>query len=255
MHLSTVDDFRRGSAAVRVLSGDVASSVDLLSRSPFPKGQSAGSLGRRADRLQICCGCCLVGGYLDRVKKIELHTERLSLEAPSSADIDAITEACQDPEIRRWVPIPVPYTRREGEAYVTGYSDSGWASGRCCTWAIHKDDEFAGAIGLDDIGRGQATIGFWMAPPFRGRGLLTEAAHAVVEFGFASAPEGLSLMRIEWHANAGNVASARVARRVGFQFEGTLRLGVMGRQIREDDWVAGMLSTDARRPTGWAILP
>ena len=35
MHLSTVDDVRRGSAAVRVLSGDVASSVDLLSRSPF----------------------------------------------------------------------------------------------------------------------------------------------------------------------------------------------------------------------------
>ena len=35
MHLSTVDDAGRGSAAVRVLSGDVASSVDLLSRSPF----------------------------------------------------------------------------------------------------------------------------------------------------------------------------------------------------------------------------
>lgn len=34
MHLSTVDDVRRESAAVRVLSGDVASSVDLLSRSP-----------------------------------------------------------------------------------------------------------------------------------------------------------------------------------------------------------------------------
>ena len=46
MHLSTVDDVRRGSAAVRVLSGDVASSVDLLSRSPFRL--------RAPDRVEKC---------------------------------------------------------------------------------------------------------------------------------------------------------------------------------------------------------
>ena len=73
---------------------------------------------------------------------------------PSLADIDVITAACQDLEIQRWVPIPVPYTRREAEEYVTEYSDSGWATGKCCTWAIHTDNEFAGAIGLDGIGGG-----------------------------------------------------------------------------------------------------
>ncbi len=189
------------------------------------------------------------------MEKVQLHTERLLLEAPSSPDIDAITAACQDPEIQRWVPIPVPYTRQDAEGYVSGYSDSGWASGRSCTWAIRKDGEYAGAIGLDNIGGGQATIGYWMSPQFRGCGLLTEAAQAVVEFGFASTPEGLGLGRIEWHANAGNVASARVARGLGFQFEGTLRLGAMGRKAREDDWVAGILAADARSPTAWTILP
>lgn len=193
--------------------------------------------------------------YGDRMDKVRLHTERLLLEAPSSTDVDAITAACQDPEIQRWVPIPVPYTRQDAEGYVTGYSDSGWASGRGCTWAIRNDGEFAGVIGLDSIGGGQATIGYWMAPRFRGCGLLTEAAKAIVEFGFASAPEGLGLARIEWHAYAGNVASARLAHRVGFQFEGTLRLGVMGRHVREDDWVAGILAGDAREPTAWATLP
>ena len=94
-----------------------------------------------------------------------------------------------------------------------------------------------------------------MAPQFRGYGLLTEAAGAVVEFGFAAAPEGLGLVRIEWHANAGNIASARVARRLGFQFEGTLRLGMMGRTAREDDWIAGILAGDGRVSTAWAILP
>ena len=63
-----------------------------------------------------------------------------------------------------------------------------------------------------------------------------------------------------WHVSSGtptraNVASARVASRVGFHFEGTLRLGAMGREGREDDWVAGILAGDARRPQPWSILP
>lgn len=67
--------------------------------------------------------------YRDRMDKLRLRTGRLLLEAPSATDIEAITAACQDPEIQRWVPIPVPYALREAEEYVTAYSDSGWASG------------------------------------------------------------------------------------------------------------------------------
>jgi len=188
------------------------------------------------------------------MEKVALHTERLTLEAPSLADVGAITAACQDPEIQRRVPIPVPYTRREAEEYVTGYSDAGLASGTRCTWAIKLDDDFAGAISLDGIGSDKAEIGYWMAPGFRGRGLLTEAAQAVVEFGFADHPDGLGVKRIEWHAYAGNVASARAAQRIGFHFEGVLRLGAMGRLAREDDWVAGILATDSRIPRPWSIL-
>jgi len=188
------------------------------------------------------------------MEKVALYTERLVLEAPSSAEVDAITEACQDPEIQRRVPIPVPYTRREAEAYVTAYSDSGWTSGKSCTWAIKQHGDFTGAISLDGIGADKAEIGYWMAPGFRGQGLLTEAARAVVSFGLADSPDGLGLTRIEWRAYAGNVASARVARRLGFHFEGVLRLGVMGRLAREDDWVAGILVTDSRSPRPWSIL-
>lgn len=186
--------------------------------------------------------------------KVELRTERLVLQAPSVADIGSITAACQDPEIQRRVPVPVPYSPSDAEAYVTSYSDPGWADGSRCTWAITVDGVHCGAISLDNIGSGQATIGYWMAPRFRGRGLLTEAAQAVVDFGFTPEPHGLGLERIEWHAYAGNVASARVARRVGFQFEGTLRRGALGRLAREDDWVAGILADDARTPQPWAIL-
>ena len=187
--------------------------------------------------------------------KVILRTDRLVLEAPSFEDVDSITAACQDPEIQRRVPIPVPYTRSDAEGYVHSFSNPGWESNQRCTWAIKVDGEMSGAISLDGIESGQAQIGYWMTPLFRGRGLLTEAAQAVVDFGFALAPNGLGLKRIEWHAYAGNIASARVARRVGFQFEGTLRLGAMGRLGREDDWVAGILADDVRSHQPWSILP
>ena len=55
------------------------------------------------------------GRYRDRMDTRQLCTRRLLLEAPSATDIDAITAACQDPDIQRWVPIPVPYARQEAE--------------------------------------------------------------------------------------------------------------------------------------------
>ncbi len=201
--------------------------------------------------------------------KVELHTERLILAAPTLADVDAIADACQDPELQRRVPIPVPYTVREAEEYVTTFSDLGWATGMRCTWAIYVAADFVGVIGLDGIADGAAEIGYWMAPAFRGRGFLTEAAQVVVDFGFAdpsglssstrpshsaSSPAGLGLQRIQWRAYADNVASAIVAQRVGFQLEGVHRLGAMGRTGREDDWVAGMLATDSRHPWPWSVL-
>ena len=133
------------------------------------------------------------------------------------------------------VPLASPLTSDLGRSCRGRDTVIGWASGRGCSWAIRVDGEFAEAISLDSVGAGQATIGYWMASQFRGRGLLREAAEAVVEFGFASTPEGLGLVRIEWHAYAGNVASARAARRFGFHSEGTLRLGASGRTGREDD--------------------
>ncbi|MBC7723598.1 MAG: GNAT family N-acetyltransferase [Burkholderiaceae bacterium] len=189
------------------------------------------------------------------MEKVTLRTARLVLAPPTLADVDAITAACQDLELQRRVSsIPVPYSRGDAEGYVTGYSAAGWASGTSCTWAIHLDGAFAGAIGLDDIAGGRAEIGYWAAPEFRRRGVLTEAARAVVRFGIDPAPDGLGLQRIEWHAFAGNLGSAGVARNAGFRFEGTLRLGTMGRQGREDDWVAGILATDPHTQTPWPIL-
>ena len=67
-------------------------------------------------------------------------------------------------------------------------------------------------------------------------------------------PEGPGLARVGWNAYAGNLGSARVAQKLGFRFEGTARLGAALRGQLRDDWAAGLLASDDRSATPWAIL-
>ncbi|MBF4620300.1 GNAT family N-acetyltransferase [Clavibacter sp. VKM Ac-2542] len=184
---------------------------------------------------------------------ITLRTARLVLRPPALDDVDAITAACQDPAIQRYVPVPVPYARADAIAYVTGFCPDGWASGERLTWAVLESEGLVGTVGLHAIADDAAEIGYWLAPGARGRGIMREAAAAVVDHGFDAAT-GLGLARIGWRAYAGNTGSAGVARALGFRFEGIARLGAMGREGRQDDWLAGLLATDDRTPLPWPVL-
>ncbi|WP_348786769.1 GNAT family protein [Leifsonia sp. NPDC080035] len=189
---------------------------------------------------------------------VELAGERVRLDAPGLADVDRIAVLCQDPEIAGWTTVPVPYGREDAHGFVTGMVADGWVSGRSCTWAIRADgpgvagETLVGMIGLHGIEERQAEIGFWLAPEARGRGVMSEAVSLVLDFGFAPAPGGLGLQRVEWFAFEGNAASAAVARRAGFHWEGRRRLGGVQRGVRRDDWQAGLLAEDPRIPVeGW----
>ncbi|OUE21026.1 Ribosomal-protein-serine acetyltransferase [Clavibacter michiganensis] len=184
---------------------------------------------------------------------VTLRTPRLTLRMPALEDVDAIAAACQDVAIQRYVPVPVPYTRDDALSYVEGFCPAGWASGERLTWAVLEDDALVGTVGLSEVTDAAAEIGYWLAPSARGRGLMQEAAEAVVDHAF-DASAGLELVRIGWRAFAGNTGSAAVARALGFRFEGVARLGAMARDGREDDWLAGLLATDDRTPLPWPVL-
>lgn len=188
------------------------------------------------------------------MEKLSLHTANLHLTPPDVADVGDILAACQDPQTQHWVPLPVPYLREHAVEYATAHTDKTWADGTEYTWAIRSAGAFAGVVGLYRVADGAADLGYWMVPAFRGRGLLTEACTGVLDFAFARPPEGLGLARVGWNAYAGNIASARVARKLGFHFEGTARLGAALRGELRDDWAAGLLATDDRRIQDWPIL-
>jgi RimJ/RimL family protein N-acetyltransferase len=172
------------------------------------------------------------------MQPVDLSDDRLLLRLPTPADIDDVTKACQDPELQRWVPVPVPYERGHGAGWIADTPRS-WAENRELRWVItdRADGRLLGAIGLHPHDAGMREIGFWAAPWARGRGVMTDAARLVCRWGF----DGLGLARIEWWANVGNHASRRVAEKLGFQFEGTCRARLVHRDTRVDGWVAGLL--------------
>ncbi|WP_330228271.1 GNAT family N-acetyltransferase [Nocardia sp. NBC_00508] len=173
------------------------------------------------------------------------------LSAPTMDDVDTITECCQEPSIGEWVTVPVPYVRENAVSFIEDMVVPGWSS-RSPIWAVrlHPDGPVVGTISLGRRDESSAEIGFWLIPAQRSRGLMTQAVNMVCDFGFRA--DRLDLERIGWRAYVGNYASAAVARRAGFRYEGLSRLGSVQRGRRRDHWFAARLRTDPPGPAaGW----
>jgi RimJ/RimL family protein N-acetyltransferase len=147
---------------------------------------------------------------------MELRDGDLVLRSWTEDDVDAIVAGCNDPEVARWIPlIPHPYTREDALEFLRG--EVAPADHRL---AITLAGSVVGGIGMgvnahDYRGR----IGYWMAAGSRGRGICTRALRVLSRFGL----DELRLQRLELITDPDNVASQRVAEKVGFQREGVLR--------------------------------
>lgn len=175
----------------------------------------------------------------------ELRAGPLTLDQPGEGDIDRIAEYCQDPLFERFLTIPWPYERQHSEHFVTVFVPNGWASGDELTWALRTGGEFLGVVGL----RRSGMIGYWLGAPHRGRGHMARAVNAVIDWSF----EAGFIDPVRWECVAGNLASASVARSVGFRFTGTGPATVTGRDgTHPESWHGELRSTDPRTPQpGW----
>lgn len=61
-----------------------------------------------------------------------------------------------------------------------------------------------------------AELGYWLGVSYWGQGFGTEAARAMIEFGFST----LALHRVQAHHLGNNPASGRIMQKVGMKFEG-----------------------------------
>jgi RimJ/RimL family protein N-acetyltransferase len=146
------------------------------------------------------------------MKPVTLRTPRLTLDQPTLADVDLVTEYCQDPVFETFMLTPWPYQRSDAETFVGTVIPMHWNDDTEYTWALRREGEFLGLIGFRTRAH---DIGYWLGAPHRGNGFMPEAVSAVAEFAFARSERPLL-----WECIPGNLASATVARKSGFTFLG-----------------------------------
>jgi [ribosomal protein S5]-alanine N-acetyltransferase len=113
---------------------------------------------------------------------------------------------------------PHPYTCQHAEEFIARAMQSTPAT----LFAIAAQDEAIGSIGLmkgADVHRFTAELGYWLAEPFWGRGIMTGAVRCITTYAI----EELGLHRVYAEPYTDNIASAKVLEKAGFVREGIMR--------------------------------
>ena len=116
---------------------------------------------------------------------------------------------------------PHPYTLADAQEWITLVESLNPRT----NFALDVDGSAVGGIGLkmqDDVNRRSAEIGYWLGPPFWGRGIATEALRALTHYAF----DNFDLCRIYAMVFAWNPASAKVLENAGYTLEARLKKSV-----------------------------
>ncbi len=87
---------------------------------------------------------------------------------------------------------------------------------------------------------GTVSLGYWLVPSARGRGLASRAVRVLVRWALAE----VGLARVEAFVEPSNAASMRVLESAGFQREGYLRSYLAIGDGRADAYIYSLLATD-----------
>jgi RimJ/RimL family protein N-acetyltransferase len=144
---------------------------------------------------------------------MELRGADLLLREPAPADVDAVAAACADEETARFIPlIADPYTRADAEWWIERCATA-WRTGGSHPFVI-ADAETGELLGAIEVRPAGGSIGYWVAPGARGRGVATRALETVCRWW----PE--RPLHLVTHPD--NRASQRVAEKAGFRRTGTV---------------------------------
>lgn len=151
-----------------------------------------------------------------------LETPRLVLRPFRRNDAAAVQALAGDRLIAdTTLSIPHPYEDGMAEEWIeTHVPDFEDGSGAVFAIVRREDEQLVGAISLKiDAEFDKAELGYWVGTPFWNEGYATEAAVAVLDYGFRDR----KLNRISAKHLARNAASGRVMQKAGMQLEGTAR--------------------------------
>lgn len=174
--------------------------------------------------------------------EIELHTPRLVLRTYTRHDIPALLPLIGAREIAATtLRIPHPYTQKDAEDLLRRSREENDTVRLAIL--LEKSRTFIGGVGLrlePDHHRGE--LGYWIGVPYWGNGYATEAARALLQYGF----EELKLHRIYAEHYSGNPASGKILANLGMRQEGCLRQHILKWGEYRDSNVYGILQSEFR---------
>lgn len=155
---------------------------------------------------------------------LELHTPHLLLRPFRPEDEDALFQLWNDPHVRRYLwddqAVPREVVREQLALSERDFRERGF--GEFVLSLAERPGEVIGFCGLRRIDEGDdVEIMYGLSRDCWGRGLATEAARAVLHFGF----EQVGLEDIFAGADFDNAASIRVMERLGMSHDGERRVG------------------------------
>ena len=170
-------------------------------------------------------------------RELELRPLRLG----DARDLFALVEANRD-RLRRWLPwVDGNQEPADSRAYLLRMREQARA-GTGLAFGLRWKGRLVGVAGFVwmDWSHRSAAIGYWLDGGAEGRGFMTAAVSALLQYGFGE----LGLNRIEIRAGVRNRRSRAIPRRLGFRHEGTLRQAewVGGRFV--DHAVYGLLASE-----------
>ncbi|KHF38568.1 GNAT family N-acetyltransferase [Halalkalibacter okhensis] len=170
--------------------------------------------------------------------KLNDDTQLRLLEPRHAEALFLLTDGSRN-YLREWLPW-VDYTKNinDSKNFIEGTlkqfsSNNGFQAG------IWYKGELVGVVGLHSVNwaNKSTSIGYWLGEGFQGKGLMTEACRAVIDYCFHE----LGLNRIEIRAATGNQKSQAIPERLGFEKEGCLKSSEFLYDRYVDHYVYGLI--------------
>ncbi|MBK9292161.1 MAG: GNAT family N-acetyltransferase [Bacteroidia bacterium] len=170
----------------------------------------------------------------------ENHSAKCTLRPWRLSDLDSLVRYANNPRVAANLTdqFPSPYSRVDGEAFINAVSEDNPVR----VMAIDVDGEAVGAIGVfpqSDVHRLNAEMGYWLAEPFWGRGIVSSAVNQMVQYAFAN----FGINRIFARPFGTNRASQRVLEKNGFVLEARFKEALIKNEVLLDELIYAIRRT------------
>jgi RimJ/RimL family protein N-acetyltransferase len=181
------------------------------------------------------------------IPRHRLVTKRLELRAFEPADAADVHAVWNDETYLRFAPVGLPTAGADLETAAEWCArgvEERRRTGQAASFAVSRRGEgrLVGHVALirTDWTAMVTEVHYWTAPWGRGNGYAAEAARAVAAWALTE----LGFVRVALAAVVDNVASHRVAKAAGFQFEGVMRNVALTRAGRGDFALYSLIPRD-----------